>query len=233
MTGRLSADHPLAALYAGIDRYYSRKVNIHGPTPAGVDWPCLPTQELRFEQLLRVCGLQTPFSLNDIGCGYGALLAFLAKRHAQAERIDYLGVDLSAAMVAQARLLWHQRPQTEFLAASASPRVADYSVASGIFNVKLDQPRALWESFIARTLADMHRTSRVCFAINFLAPLAGGEAGPPELYRAAPEHWQRHCEQALGVRVEVLQAYGLQDEYTLLIRAPLRRPRRPMAAGGT
>lgn len=219
-TGRLSADHPLAALYAGIDRYYSHKVNLHGPTPAGVDWPCQPTQELRFEQLLRVCGAQMPFSLNDIGCGYGALLAFLADRHKHAASIDYLGVDLSAAMIAQARLLWRERPLTEFLAGNASTRMADYSIASGIFNVKLNQPQALWKTFIARTLADMHRSSRLGFAVNFLAPLAKGEESPPELYRAAPEHWQRHCEQALGVKVEVVQGYGLPEEYTLLARAP-------------
>lgn len=220
MTGRLSIDHPLAALYAGIDRYYSHKVAIHGPTPAGVDWPCLPTQELRFEQLLRVCGRQARFSLNDIGCGYGALLAFLAKRYQHAAHIDYLGMDLSATMVSQARLLWCERPLTEFLAASASPRTADYSIASGIFNVKLDQPRALWEAFIARTLAEMHSSSREGFAVNFLAPLAAGEAGPPELYRAPPAYWQQHCEQTFGAGVEVLWDYGLQEEYTLLIRAP-------------
>lgn len=218
MTGRLSADDPLAALYAGIDRYYSHKVMRHGPTPSGVDWPCLRTQELRFEQLLRVCGREASFSLNDIGCGYGALLAFLAKRHEHVAQIDYLGIDLSAAMVAEARLLWRKRPRTEFLAAKASPRLADYSVASGVFNVKLDQPRALWENFIAQTLADMHRNSRVGFSVNFLAPLAEGEAGPPELYRAAPARWQGHCE-GLGGRVEVLQGYGLPEEYTLLVQA--------------
>jgi SAM-dependent methyltransferase len=220
MTGRLSIEHPLAALYAGIDRYYSHKVKLHGPTPAGVDWPCLPTQELRFAQLLRVGSLQAAFSLNDIGCGYGALLAFLAKRHKQAAGIDYLGVDLSAAMVEQARSLWSKRPLTAFIAGNASPRVADYSIASGIFNVKLNQPRALWEAFIARTLADMHSSSRAGFAVNFLAPLAEGEADPPELYRAAPEQWQRHCEQVLGASVEIVQAYGLPDEYTLLVRIP-------------
>lgn len=220
MTGRLSADHPLAALYAGIDRYYSHKVQVHGATPLGVDWPCVPTQELRFEQLLRVCDFGgAPFMLNDIGCGYGALLAFLAKQHKHAH-IDYLGVDLSAPMVAQAHHLWHKRAQTEFLAANACPRQADYSVASGIFNVKLNQPRALWESFIAGTLADMRQNSRQGFSVNFLAPLAEGETGPPELYRAPVERWQRHCEQALDARVEVLQAYGLQDEYTLLVRPP-------------
>jgi SAM-dependent methyltransferase len=220
MTGRLSVDHPLAALYADIDRYYSRKVHIHGPSPAGVDWACLPTQELRFGQLLRVCGPEAFFSLNDIGCGYGALLAFLAKGRKRGARVNYLGVDLSAAMVAQARFLWRKRPMTEFLVASASPRTADYSIASGIFNVKLDQPRALWETFIARTLADMHCSSRVGFAVNFLAPLEKDETGPPELYRVVPEHWQRHCEETLGARVEVLRTHGLPGEYTLLARAP-------------
>jgi SAM-dependent methyltransferase len=222
MAGRLPADHPFAALYAGIDRYYSHKVKLHGATPLGVDWPCVPTQELRFEQLLRVCRFEgAPFSLNDIGCGYGALLAFLARRYRHA-RIDYFGVDLSAAMVAQAHSLWRKRPLTQFLVAGAGPRTADYSVASGIFNVKLDQPQALWESFVAGTLADMRKNSRNGFAANFLAPPASGEAGPPELYRVPPERWQRHCEQALGARVEVLQDYGLPDEYTLLVRTPAR-----------
>lgn len=218
MTGRLSADHPLAALYAGIDRYYSHKVRLHGATPLGVDWPCLPTQELRFEQLLRVCSFDgTPFSLDDIGCGYGALLAFLARRHKTAH-VDYLGVDLSSPMVTEARRLWRQRPQTAFAVANTSTRVADYSLASGIFNVKLNQPQALWEIFVAATLAGMHKNSRKGFAVNFLAPPADGEAGPPELYRAPPERWQRHCERALGARVELLQACGLPDEYTLLVR---------------
>ncbi|SFU99860.1 Methyltransferase domain-containing protein [Polaromonas sp. YR568] len=219
MTGRLSADHPLAALYAGIDRYYTHKVNVHGATPLGVDWPSHSTQELRFEQLLRVCDMAAPFSLNDIGCGYGALLAFLA-RQKKRTRIDYLGVDLSASMVAHARRLWHEHPETEFVAAKASPRVADYSVASGIFNVKLSQPLALWETFVEETLADMHKSSRKGFAVNFLAPPAGDNKSPPELYRTAPERWQRHCEQSFGARVEVLHAGGLQDEYTLLVRTP-------------
>jgi hypothetical protein len=116
--------------------------------------------------------------------------------------------------------LWRKRPLTQFLVANASPRIADYSVASGIFNVKLNQPRELWETFIARTLADMHRSSRAGFAVNFLAPLASGEAGPQELYRAAPQQWQRHCEQVLGASVEIVQAYGLPEEYTLLVRIP-------------
>src|SRR5437870_7867187 len=147
MTGLLSAERQLAGLYSDIAQYYTQKVKNHGATPLGVDWPCLPTQELRFVQLLRVCDFGASFSLNDIGCGYGAMLAFLVKRYRR-KKIAYLGVDLSLAMITEARRLWLPRSDTEFLVANTSPRVADYSVASGIFNVKLNQPEALWTQFI-------------------------------------------------------------------------------------
>jgi SAM-dependent methyltransferase len=215
MTGHPPAEPALAGLHSVIGQYYTQKVQAHGPTPLGVDWPCQPTQELRFVQLLRLCDFSAPFSLNDVGCGYGALLAFLARRHKRKE-ISYLGLDLSAAMIAQAQQLWRKRGGTEFLVASASPRVADYSMASGIFNVKLDHSDALWTQFIETTLAGMHATSRRGFAINFLTPLTEG-IGAPELYRVSPDFWAAYCEREFGAEVEVLNNYGMR-EHTLLVR---------------
>lgn len=217
MTGHAPAGHALAGLHSVIGQYYTQKVQAYGPTPLGVDWPCQPTQELRFVQLLRLCDFSAPFSLNDVGCGYGALLAFLARRHRRKE-VDYLGLDLSAAMITEARQLWRKRGNTEFAVASASPRVADYSVASGIFNVKLDHPDALWTQFIEATLAAMQATSRRGFAVNFLAPLADSAGAAPELYRVSPSVWAGYCEREFGARVEVLDNYGMR-EYTLLVRA--------------
>ncbi len=206
----------LDGLYAAIERYYTTKVTTHGPTPLGVDWPCTPTQELRFVQLLRLCDFKTPFSLNDIGCGYGAILRLLAQRHRRLP-IDYLGVDLSPAMVLQARRLWRQRASTEFMVGNASPRSADYSIASGIFNVQLNQPEAAWLEFIKTTLFAMHATSRLGFAVNFLAPLGDSFVSQQELYRAPAEFWAGYCTDELGMTVEILANYGMR-EYTLLAR---------------
>jgi len=216
MTGSLQAGDHLAQLYRDVEQYYSRKIKTHGATPLGVAWPCQPTQELRFVQLLRVCGQEASFSLNDLGCGYGALLAFLAKRHRR-KKIDYLGLDLSAQMIDEARRLWGKRPQTEFLVANASPRVADYSLASGIFNVKLNQSEALWTHFVETTLTAMRAASRKGFAVNFLAPLAQGETAQAELYRTPAGVWQSYCEKNFHAQVEVLQGYGMR-EFTLLAR---------------
>ena len=65
-------------------------------------------------QLMKLCDLPEFFSLNDLGCGYGALLAYLAKRHSEA-KIDYLGIDLSPAMVRRAKRLWRNQKDAKFV----------------------------------------------------------------------------------------------------------------------
>lgn len=218
MTGSLAIDPHLPELQAEIGRYYTQKVIRHGPTPLGVDWPCQPTQELRFVQLLRLCDFSAPFSLNDVGCGYGALLGFVGKRHPR-HQIDYVGTDLSAAMIEEATRMWRKRRPSSFVVADGCSRSADYAVASGIFNVKLDQADAPWIRHIETVLADMYAHGRRGFATNFLAPLPEGQEGVPQLYRAPAGIWQTYCEERLGARVEVLANYGMR-EYTLLVTRP-------------
>jgi SAM-dependent methyltransferase len=205
----------VAAVHSRIERYYSAKIERWGPTPMGVDWSCEPTQQLRFVQLLRLCEFASDFSLDDWGCGYGALLGFIAKRHPEAT-VDYLGIDLSPAMIDHAKKLSRHRLSAQFAVGERSPRVADYAVASGIFNVRIDEPLALWEDFTRMTLRDMARSTRVGFAVNFLAPLEGME-GKRELYRPAPARWADFCERDLGTKVTLLDRYGMR-EFTLLAR---------------
>jgi len=69
-----------------------------------------------------------------VGCGYGALLGYLGEHHPGTD-IDYLGYDISPSMIRRARELWRGRAATRFAVADAGSRVADYSVASGLFNV--------------------------------------------------------------------------------------------------
>lgn len=222
--GHRAASTLLPGLRAEIDRYYSEKVRAYGPTPAGVDWSCLPTQELRFVQLLKLCDFRQPFSINDIGCGYGALLSFLGKRHRQSQ-VDYLGIDLSAVMIEKATSGWRRSRRGKFAIGHAAPRIADYCVASGIFNVKLDQPIDGWEAFIAQTLDGMHACSRVGFAANFLSLRPTDEA-TPGLYCAPPERWGSYCEETFGARVTVLSGYGMR-EFTLHVRRATALASRP------
>ena len=206
----------LSGMYAGVEAYYSARVAKHGATPLGVDWSCQATQYMRFVQLLKLCDFTAPFSLNDIGCGYGALCAFLAMRHAESG-VDYLGDDLSRAMIGRARRRF-RGPDRRFVVGRAAPRVADYSVASGIMNVHVGHSRGAWEDFIASMLGDIRRSSRRGFAVNFVAETADlTDAQAASLYRTDPGPWVRHCEQQLGCAVEVRDNYGMR-EFTLLAR---------------
>jgi len=210
-----TADKELRRVYLAVEAYYTARVSEHGATPRGVDWTCLATQQLRFVQVLKVCDFSVPFSLNDLGCGYGALAAYLSTRYPNPP-IDYLGVDLSPTMISRARRRHRNRTDRRFIAGSVSPRVADYSVSSGVMNVCLDHPRPLWEDVIAETLQAMHDTSRRGFAVNFLAMAAVGSP-TEQLYRTTPEPWVRFCETELGCDVAVVSGYGLR-EFTLLMR---------------
>jgi SAM-dependent methyltransferase len=205
-----------------VEAYYGARVAKYGATPLGVDWSCQATQSLRFVQLLKICDFLTPFSLNDVGCGYGALCAFLAMRYPDFG-IDYLGVDISRAMVRRARRRFAMTDR-RFAVGQASPRLADYSVASGIMNVNVGYPRAVWEDFVAAMLRDMRRTSRRGFSVNFMSDaVAASEApdnsGAIRLYRTSPERWVLYCENVLGCSVETLDNYGMR-EFTLLLRCP-------------
>lgn len=224
-TGEASvASSRFAGLCSDIERYYTGKIERYGPGPLGVDWSCAPTQKLRFVQVLKVCNFESSFSLADLGCGYGALLEFLTER-LHDKPVRYKGVDLSPAMIIQARRLWAKRPDTEFSVGNELSGYSDYTVASGIFNVKLRQPEPQWTRFIKATLVHMHAHSRHGFAVNFLAPLTYTEKPLPELYRAEPELWCDYCERALGAEVTLLTGYGMR-EYTLLVRPSAGRPAR-------
>jgi len=206
------------SVYSDVEAYYSARVAKYGATPLGVDWSCQATQSLRFVQLLKICDFSAPFTLDDIGCGYGALAAFLTTRYPEA-KIDYLGLDLSRAMVSRARRRFSS-PDRRFVVGTASPRIANYSVASGIMNVSCGYSRAIWEGFVATILREMRRTSRLGFSVNFLSDAARAKTSAVpsanSLYRTSPEPWSHYCEHDLGCSVETIDNYGMR-EFTLLV----------------
>ena len=51
-----------------VDVYYSDKLAQHGDTPQGVDWNGEYSQNLRFQQLLKIINPgDSNFSINDLG----------------------------------------------------------------------------------------------------------------------------------------------------------------------
>ncbi|QJW84078.1 methyltransferase domain-containing protein [Ramlibacter terrae] len=193
--------------------YYSDKLALHGETPLGVDWNGAEGRVLRFEQLARVIDADGRFTVNDLGCGYGAFLEFLRPRH---EGFHYNGYDVSEEMVRAARARLPGSDAT-FSVAAAPAEDADFGIASGIFNVRLGADEPTWEAYIAATLDDLHRTSRRGFAFNCLTSYSDPDRMRPDLHYADPCRLFDLCKRRFSRQVALLHDYGLY-EFTILVR---------------
>jgi hypothetical protein len=197
-----------------VARYYSARFVEHGATARGVDWNGEESQTTRFRELLRITGDRRSFSLNDFGCGYAALVDFLEK-----ESLDvvYSGFDLSRPMIDHAR---GRHPTRAFVLSAEELPVADYTIASGIFNVKLDTPDDDWTPYVLETIGMMSDRSRRGFAFNMLTSYSDPERRREDLYYGDPAFFFDVCKRGYARNVALLHDYGLW-EWTLLVRKEL------------
>jgi hypothetical protein len=198
-----------------VAKYYADKLARYGTTPRGVDWNSAESQERRFAQLCKLLPADAAFSLNDVGCGYGALYDYLLD---QGYDVRYAGYDVSKAMVEAARKMPGRKPRPPFVTASARMRKADYSVASGLFNVKLDLSQTEWLRHVHSIIDLLHRTSRRGFAFNCLTSYSDPERRRADLYYGDPRRFFHYCMSRYSRHVALLHDYGLY-EFTILVRS--------------
>ncbi len=197
-----------------VESYYATKVRAHGATHRGVDWGTRESQLLRFEKLLALCAERGAFSIVDYGCGYGALLEALDGAGA---RCAYVGYDISEEMLARARQLHGRRPDCAFTSDAAALAPADYVVASGIFNVKVDAAEDVWRAHVLATLDRFHELSTGGFAFNALSSYSDVERRRRDLHYADPLALFDHCKRRYSRFVTLLHDYPLY-EFTLIVR---------------
>lgn len=194
-----------------VQEYYDEKLRAHGPTARGVDWKSQESQQLRFAQLVKLIDHNRPFTINDFGCGYGALIDYLESCNFQ---FRYTGFDISSEMIARAGEL---HPGSSFVTDKGRLREADYTLASGIFNVKLGTDEAEWKRYMLDVLDAMNSLSKSGFAFNALTKYSDAEFMRTDLYYADPLFFFNHCKTNYSRFVTLLHDYPLY-EFTMLVR---------------
>ena len=197
-----------------VEAYYSAKLAAHGPTARGVDWNSAESQQLRFRQLLKVCDDTASFTLNDYGCGYGALADYLREGGVSC---CYSGFDISPRMIDKAKELHPGTVDTSFVGEEWLLSLADYTIASGPFNVKLETTVADWEKYILEILGAIDKISRRGFAFNMLTKYSDVKLMRPDLYYADPLIFFDHCKTHFSRFVTLLHDYPLY-EFTILVK---------------
>ena len=194
--------------------YYASKLEAHGSTSQGVDWNGTDSHEQRHRQFLRLLDGSPNGSVIDLGCGFGDFLRFL---RAGSHQGHFIGYDIAPSMIAKARELYGEGDDRQWRIGSKPAEVADFAMASGIFNVKGETTNEAWTRYVHRTIDILARAGRRGFAFNVLSMSSDPDRRRPDLYYADPTGMLAHCLSRYGRSVALLQDYGLY-EFTMVVR---------------
>ncbi|HXV75377.1 MAG TPA: class I SAM-dependent methyltransferase [Candidatus Polarisedimenticolaceae bacterium] len=199
-----------------LNAYFAQKLESFGATPRGVDYNGPEAQAVRFEQLVKVIDGSRKFSVIDYGSGYGAMFDFLDARGWQ---FDYYGVDLVEEMTIAGRAAHAGFANARFTTDERQLPVADYLVASAIFNVKLDTPVEQWRQSTLDTLRTMNRLCTKGLSFNMLTAYSDADrvAARPDLFFGDPGFYFDFCKREFSRNVALLHDYDLYD-FTILVR---------------
>jgi hypothetical protein len=95
--------------------------------------------------------------------------------------------------------------------------LCDYTVASGIFNIRFGCDDESWLKYILETLSSMNEKSRDGFAFNILTKYSDREFMKPELYYADPAYLFDYCKKNFSRNVALLHDYD-QYDFTIIVR---------------
>lgn len=205
----------------GLQNYFNDKITTYGANFRGVDWNSAVRQELCFRQLMRICENPTDgtvaqnFSINDYGCGYGALVQYLVDRNYKFA--SYTGFDITPAMCDRARELFENLPNSNFTTDENSLTVADYTIACGLLSLKLDNSVEQWEKYVLQLLDKLWSLSKNGLAFNSLTKYSDSHLMRSDLYYPDPCFLFDYCKTRFSRNVALLHDYGLY-EFTILVR---------------
>jgi hypothetical protein len=204
-------DHELDDALAGVEALYTANLAEHGTSSASVGWPDADAQRLRFDKLAYVIDTDAPITVNDWGCGYGAMFRYLDERFTLG---GFNGYDISAEMLAAARAFVDD-PRARWVRGAEVTETADYSFVSGTFNVRMEASDAAWQRYVEDTLRLLARRSRRGFAFNLLTAYVDWRKD--DLFYADPAHFFAFCRENISRYVTLLHDYPLY-EWTIAVR---------------
>jgi hypothetical protein len=117
-------------------------------------------------------------------------------------------------------MLRHARidyPGVSFVSDADELGRSDYTVASGIFNVKLTTPDDTWQEYVLDTLRTMARLSAKGFAFNMLTSYSDPDKMRDDLFYGDPRFFFDYCKREYARNVALLHDYGLY-EFTMIVR---------------
>lgn len=197
-----------------VNSYYTQKIIQNGATPQGVDWNSVESQQLRFEVLSTVITEKQNFSVLDYGCGFGSMYDYFKQKYIN---FNFIGLDISEEMIAEALKLYANDASSKWLTKLNHNDVYDFVIASGIFNVRLENTNDDWLKYILDTLHKLNNHASKGFSFNVLTKYSDKEYMKDYLYYADPLFLFDYCKTNFSKNVAILHDYNLY-EFTIIVR---------------
>ena len=196
--------------------FYSERIANFGATAQGMGWKDNLAQRSRFDQLIKIVNTEGPFSINDLGCGSGDLIRVLEERQTP---FLYFGYDIMDEMVRLAESRHGKKDNVTFAHINHPQEMVkhDYTVASGIFNIRFTISNDEWLKYILETIDAMNEKSLKGFSFNMLTKYSDAEFMKEELYYGDPCWFFDYCKTRFSKNVAVLHDYN-QYDFTILVR---------------
>lgn len=143
----------MRAVEAVIAKKYNIRFAKLGATPEASLWFSEERQFLRFKIISDVLDqalLGSKFSINDIGCGYGALFPYLIKRFPN-KKFTYTGIDIAEKPIKFCKDIYSET-NSIFNVGNIPNNNCDFSVMSGTYNYAPVQSSHLWQRYLFENL---------------------------------------------------------------------------------
>ena len=194
-------------------KYFHEKIAQYGNTARGMDYKDEKSQKIRFDQFYTLLKDSDNFSINDLGCGYGAFYSYLKEKK---KNFIYFGYDLFDEVLDLARKE-HSSNRKFNVYKSKKLKKRDFTVAGAIFNNILDNNKESWFAHILETIEDMNINSKRGFAFNMLTKYSDSEHMRDDLFYGDPLFFFDLCKKKYSRNVALLHDYGLYD-FTIIVR---------------
>lgn len=201
--------------------FYTNLFQHHGTSCRALSFSSVTTQRARFDALLPVLpsDRDRPFSLLDVGCGFGDLYGHL--REAGFTRVAYTGIDIMPEFIACASARF---PDAAFVvgdfltsAAGTSARY-DYVLSSGALNL-LNERYPDHYDFVFAMIEQMYQASARGVAFNLLSAAGKRHFAPdPRFFYCDATRILDHCRRKAPA-TELDHAY-LSYDFAIRSRKP-------------
>ena len=201
---------------ATIAQKYNKRFTKWGAVPEASLWFSKERQLVRFKLIADVIAQKRPkenFSINDIGCGYGAFIPYLFKRFPIAD-FTYTGFEIAEKPLNYC-IKKYQTSNIVFEMGNSPKRQSDFSIMSGTYNYAPVLSPKVWQAYLFKNLSQIWSYSR-CGMIFNLSIASEAKITSQNISYFSQENVMEFCQNELG-KTSLIFSNSLPKEATFSV----------------